>query len=166
MPVICHIKRQTDNQSRLWRDYDDINLEYLLPSVHFCLAGRSYTRSCYFFNVISKLENLSGVATVTINLQRQSDRELLDILLVRYDVWLHREQRRRSRIRNSRGTALRQIDHRNTFLIEPPPGSPRTWRWKVDPRDPSREISGRGFNNIMSRHALRLTETKLGTSVM
>jgi len=58
-------------------------------SVYFRLADRSYAGSRYFFNVISKLENLSGVATIAINLQRQSDRELLDILFVRNDVWLH-----------------------------------------------------------------------------
>jgi len=66
-------------------------------SVYFRLADRSYAGSRYFFNVISKLENLSGVATIAINLQRQSDRELLDILFVRNDVWLHWEQRRRRR---------------------------------------------------------------------
>jgi len=73
----------------------DINLVPFIRALHFRLADRSYRRSRYFFNVISKLENLQGVATITINLQRQSDRKLFDILLVRYDVWLHREQRRR-----------------------------------------------------------------------
>lgn len=123
--------------------------------MHFCLADRPYTRSCHFFNVISKLENLSGVATVTINLQRQSDRELLDILLVRYDVWLHREP---GVLRY--GTAAGRHCDKSIIEIRFLSGVParvsanlkvkswpaRSFAWDFGPRFQ---------RNIMSRHALR-----------
>lgn len=124
----------------------------------------------HFFNVITKLENLSGAASVTINLERHSDRKLFDILLARCDVRLYREK---ERPRGERGEQCqwvkemtgRQIDHRNTFLIGSP-GSPHELEGeKLIPRVRFRPEVSATQRNVTTWLRALTEETKSGTSV-
>lgn len=103
----------------------NINLVYLIPSTDARAfpSGQSRRRGWgrggerggrrYFFNVISKLENLSGVATATINLG--GSRIASFSIFCSYDATFGCTG---TNIGSKHaGLALRQIDHRNTFLI-------------------------------------------------
>lgn len=124
-------------------------------SMHFRSSSRE---GGHFFNVITKLENLSRMAMVTINLERQSDRELFDILLVRYDVWLYwekvREWERERTMSMGEGNGRGTCGRRDKSIIEIRflsagrrrglPANLKVKSWS--PRDSSREISVRGLN--------------------
>lgn len=126
-------------------------LSILRSSVHSVQLITLTRESRYFFNVISKLENLSRVvATVTINLQRQSDRKLLDILLVRYDVWLRREQHRHGWGTDATNQSSKYVSYqvraRVSANLKVKSWPARFFAWDFGPRFQ---------RNIMSRHASR-----------